>query len=96
MFWPHIAPDPPDASDVGLTAGVGDDDADDDGGGAYPREQTRRDPVVAKYAELSMRGAKIAGSVVVAWAATFLLGGERVVGETLWNRWSITALPPLA
>lgn len=99
MFWPHIAPDPPDASDVGLTAGVGDDDAVDDGGGgggAYPSERTRRDPVVAKYAELSMRGAKIAGSVVVAWAATFLLGGERVVGETLWNRWSITALPPLA
>ena len=27
MFWPHIAPDPPDASDLGLTAGVGDDDA---------------------------------------------------------------------
>ena len=38
MFWPHIAPDPPDASDVGLTAGVGDDDADDDdgGGGGVP------------------------------------------------------------
>jgi len=27
--------------------------------------------------------------------ATFLLGGEWLVGETLWNRWSITALPPL-
>ena len=42
MFWPHIAPDPPDASDVGLTAGVGDDDDDDGAGGAYPREHARR------------------------------------------------------
>ena len=67
----------------------------DDGADAYPSEQTRRDPVVARYAEMSMRGAKAVGVVVVAWAATFLLGGEWLVGETLWNRLSITALPPL-
>jgi hypothetical protein len=89
MFWPHIAPDPSDASDVGLTVDA------DDGADAYPSEQTRRDPVVARYAEMSMRGAKAVGVVVVAWAATFLLGGEWLVGETLWNRLSITALPPL-
>ena len=51
--------------------------------------------MVARYAEMSMRGAKAVGVVVVAWAVTFLLGGEWLVGETLWNRWSITALPPL-
>ena len=93
---PHRA-DPPDASTWGSPRASGTTTplTTTAAGGAYPSERTRQDPVVAKYAELSMRGQRSPGR----WwwrGRRFLLGGERVVGETLWNRWSITALPPLA
>jgi hypothetical protein len=32
--------------------------------------------------------------VLLAWAATFLVGGKELFGEKLWNRLSVTAQPP--
>jgi hypothetical protein len=40
-------------------------------------------------------GAQASAVVVVAWAATFLVGGKEVFSEEMWNALSITTQPPL-
>ena len=41
----------------------------------------RKDPLVRKYAMMSLRGAQAAAVALLAWAATFVLGGEGLFGE---------------
>ena len=83
-FWPHLKDDTP--TDVGLTA---EGPADD---GSHP-DVIRKDPVVRKYAMMSLRGAQAAAVALLAWAATFVLGGEGLFGEELWRKLSVTAQP---
>ena len=84
-FWPHLRDARADA-DVGLSA---EGPADD---GANP-DVVRVDPVVRRYAMMSLRGAQASAAVLVAWATAFLAGGERAFGEELWRTLSVTAQP---
>ena len=84
-FWPHLRDARADA-DVGLSA---EGPADD---GTNP-DVVRVDPVVRRYAMMSLRGAQASAAVLVAWATAFLAGGERAFGEELWRTLSVTAQP---
>ena len=46
--------------------------------------------MIVKYATWSLHGACVGGAVLFTWAATFLIGGKKVVGEKTWNELSVT------
>lgn len=48
------------------------------------------DPHVARRARASMWLGATAHVLLFAWALTFFLGGERVVGVAVWERFSVT------
>lgn len=95
-FWPHvkgevISSDGDDAR-AEPRAGSSSEGLSSNAPSGHPT--TRLDPIVKKYATQSFRGAQAAFAVLLAWTATFLVGGKELFGERLWNQLSVTAQPP--
>ena len=97
-FWPHVKGEvvPEDGNDARAELRAGREGSEGPSSNARTGGQPTilLDPIVKKYATQSFRGAQAAFFVLLAWAATFLVGGKELFGEKLWNRLSVTAQPP--
>jgi hypothetical protein len=101
LFYPHIRDDDDDASagarhlDVdgeGSSGGSSSEEEEDDDAPRRARAVAVKDVVVARYAGRSLAGAKVAGGILLAWAATFALGVfERVFGEERWRALALSS-----
>jgi len=95
-FWPHVKGEvvSGDGDDARAEPRAGSSSEGPSSNASGGQPTTRLDPVVKKYATQSFRGAQAAFAVLLAWAATFLVGGKELFGEKLWNQLSVTAQPP--
>jgi len=106
LFYPHVRRDDDDAggrarhhldvdgegSSEGSSSEEEEEEEEEEDAPRRARAVAVKDVVVARYAGLSLAGAKVAGGILLAWAATFALGGfERAFGEERWRALALSS-----
>ena len=106
LFYPHVRRDDDDAgararhhldvdgegSSEGSSSEEEEEEEEEEDAPRRARAVAVKDVVVARYAGLSLAGAKVAVGILLAWAATFALGGfERAFGEERWRALALSS-----